>query len=53
MIIFHIDSAGGPLAQSQNLASAIADLDPKKVRTVAFIPKEAPGSAAVVRTRLR
>ncbi len=48
MIIFHIDSAGGPLTQSQNLASAIADLDPKKVRTVAFIPKEATGSAAVV-----
>lgn len=47
-IIFHINSAGGPLAQSQNLAIAIADLDPKKVRTVAFIPKEAIGSAAVI-----
>jgi len=48
MIIFHIDSAGGPLAQSQNLASAIADLDPKKVRTVAYVPKEALGSAALI-----
>jgi len=48
LIIFNIDSAGGPLSQSQNLASAIADLDPKKVRTVAYIPKEAIGSAAVI-----
>ena len=47
-IIFHIDSAGGPLAQSQTLASAIADLDPKTVRTIAYIPKEALGSAVVV-----
>jgi membrane-bound serine protease (ClpP class) len=48
MLIFHIDSAGGQFQQCQNLAIAIADLDPKKVRTVAFIPKEALGSAAVV-----
>jgi membrane-bound serine protease (ClpP class) len=47
-IIFHIDSTGGPLQQSQNLASSIADLDPKKVRTIAYIPKEAIGSAAVI-----
>ncbi len=47
-IIFHIESDGGPLAQSNNLASAIADLDPKKVRTIAYIPKEALGSAVVV-----
>jgi membrane-bound serine protease (ClpP class) len=47
MLIFHIDSAGGPLAQSQNLAGAIAEL-PKSVRTIAFIPKESLGSAAVV-----
>jgi membrane-bound serine protease (ClpP class) len=47
-IIFHIESSGGPLAQSQNLASAIADLDPKTVRTIAYIPKEALGSAVVV-----
>jgi membrane-bound serine protease (ClpP class) len=47
-IIFHIDSTGGPLQQSQNLASSIADLDPKKVRTIAYIPKEAISSAAVI-----
>lgn len=47
-IIFHIESAGGPLSQSQNLASAIADLDSKKIRTIAYIPKEALGSAVVV-----
>jgi membrane-bound serine protease (ClpP class) len=48
LIIFHIDSAGGLLRESQNLASAIADLESKKVRAVAFIPKEALGSAALI-----
>jgi membrane-bound serine protease (ClpP class) len=38
-LIFEIDSPGGDLLQSQNLANAIADLDPKKIRTIAYIPK--------------
>ena len=48
MIIFNIDSAGGPLVQSLALANAIADLDPKRVRTIAYVPKNASGSAALV-----
>jgi membrane-bound serine protease (ClpP class) len=38
-LIFEINSPGGGLLQSQNLANAIADLDPKKMRTIAYIPK--------------
>lgn len=48
MIIFEIDSPGGYLVSSTNLAFAIADLDPKKVRTVAYIPREALSGAAII-----
>jgi membrane-bound serine protease (ClpP class) len=47
-IIFHIDSKGGLLQQSLDLANAIANLDPKKVRTIAFIPNEALSGAAII-----
>jgi len=48
MIIFEIDSLGGLLIQSQNLAFAIADLDPKEVRTVAYVPEKAISGAAII-----
>lgn len=48
LIIFEIDSPGGLLIQSENLAFAISDLDPKQVRTVAFIPKQALSGAAII-----
>jgi len=47
-IIFHIESPGGFLQQSENLASVIAELDPKKVRTIAWIPKQALSGAAII-----
>jgi membrane-bound serine protease (ClpP class) len=49
-LIFEIDSPGGGLLQSQNLANAIADLDPKKIRTIAYIPKgkQALSGAAMI-----
>ena len=43
LLIFEIDSPGGFLLPSENLAFYIADLDPKKVHTVAYIP--GPGEA--------
>jgi len=39
-LIFEIDSPGGALTQSQNLANAIADLADRKIRTIAYIPKD-------------
>jgi membrane-bound serine protease (ClpP class) len=49
-LIFEIDSPGGALTSSQNLANAIADLDPKKVHTIAYIPKgkQALSGAAMI-----
>ncbi len=49
-LIFEIDSPGGGLLQSQNLANVIADLDPKKIRTIAYIPKgkQALSGAAMI-----
>ncbi|MDB5387155.1 MAG: signal peptide peptidase SppA, type [Planctomycetaceae bacterium] len=48
LIIFEIDSPGGRLDVALTLAGNIADLDPKKVRTVAYIPAKATSSAAVI-----
>lgn len=48
LIIFEIDSPGGRLDVALTLAGNIADLDPKKVRTVAYIPQKATSSAAVI-----
>jgi membrane-bound serine protease (ClpP class) len=48
LIIFEIDSPGGHLDVALTLAGNIADLDPKKVRTVAYIPEKATSSAAVI-----
>ena len=43
-----IDSAGGDLEASVRLATAIAQLDANSVRTVAYVPTEASGGAALV-----
>ncbi|MCH7989295.1 MAG: peptidase, partial [Planctomycetes bacterium] len=43
-----IDSPGGYLLASTNLADTIADLDPKKILTVAYIPKMALSGAAII-----
>ena len=48
LLVFEIESGGGYLHSGVNLARAISDLDPKQVRTVAFIPKEALSSAAII-----
>ncbi len=43
-----IDSPGGSPEDSLNLANRLAELDPAQVRTVAFIPHEARGDAALI-----
>lgn len=48
ILIFEIDSPGGLLVQSMNLAQAIAALDPTRVRTVAYVPSMALSGAAIV-----
>jgi membrane-bound ClpP family serine protease len=47
-ICLWIDSPGGTLADSMNLAGFLADLDPASVRTVAYVPSEARSDAALV-----
>lgn len=48
MIIFQIESPGGFMFSGENLANAIADLEDKNVRTIAYIPEEALSMAAVI-----
>jgi len=48
MLIFQIDSPGGELLASTNLARAIADLEDQHVRTVAYVPRQALSGAAIV-----
>ncbi len=43
-----IDSPGGSLQGSIDLANYLASLDPAKVRTVAFVPAEARADAALI-----
>ncbi len=43
-----IDSPGGSLLDSLSIASYLAGLDPARVRTVAYIPNEAYGDAALI-----
>ena len=47
-ICLWIDSAGGSVTDAVELANSLADLDPSKVRTVAYVPNEARSEAAVV-----
>ncbi|HTU25522.1 MAG TPA: hypothetical protein VMF30_09000, partial [Pirellulales bacterium] len=43
-----IESPGGSLVDSVNLANAVAELDPGRVRTVAYVATEAAGEATLV-----
>jgi membrane-bound serine protease (ClpP class) len=47
LLIFDIDSPGGFVQTSEELALAISELDPAKVTTVAWIRREAISGAAV------
>jgi membrane-bound serine protease (ClpP class) len=48
VLIFELDSSGGQLLPSITLAFAIAELDPQRIRTVAYVPEKAFSGAAVV-----
>jgi membrane-bound serine protease (ClpP class) len=48
LLCLRIDSAGGAPEQSLVLATWLASLDPADVRTVAYVPREARGDAALV-----
>ena len=48
LIIFEIDSPGGELYASESIANAIADLDPKQCRTVAYVPNQAISGGAMI-----
>lgn len=47
-IVFEIDSPGGLLMASINLAQAIVRLEDHKVRTIAYVPREAISGAAII-----
>ena len=47
-LLLRIDSAGGAPEQSLVLANRLAELDPARVRTVAYVPRQARGDAALV-----
>ena len=47
LLIFDVDSPGGILYSSEAIANTIADLDPKKVTTVAWIEHDAISGAAI------
>ncbi|QDU91395.1 hypothetical protein Pla175_48170 [Pirellulimonas nuda] len=46
-IALRISSAGGDIAAGAELASSLAELDSSQVRTVAYVPREALGPAAL------
>ena len=48
LVCLWIDSPGGAPEQSLALAATLAALDPAEVRTVAYVPREARGDAALV-----
>jgi membrane-bound ClpP family serine protease len=43
-----LDSPGGSLSDSMNLANFLAEFDRSKVRTVAYVPNEARADAAII-----
>jgi membrane-bound serine protease (ClpP class) len=43
-----IDSAGGELEECRRLAQKLADLNPDEVQTVAYVPVDAGGGAALI-----
>lgn len=48
LLVFEIDSPGGELLASINLAQTVADLDARKIRTVAYVPRQALSGAAII-----
>jgi membrane-bound serine protease (ClpP class) len=48
LLIFEIDSPGGELLASTNLAKSIAELESRRIRTVAYVPRQAISGAAIV-----
>jgi membrane-bound serine protease (ClpP class) len=48
LIIFEIDSPGGMLEPSLEIAHTIADLDSKTIRTIAYVPRMALSGAAII-----
>lgn len=48
LIIFEITSPGGYLVSSESLATRIRELDPKKIKTIAYIPRQALSGATIV-----
>lgn len=48
ILILEIDSPGGQLLASLNLANLLADLNPQEVRTIAYVPKMALSGAAII-----
>ena len=48
LVILEIESPGGLLLSSLQLAAHIASLDAKKVRTVVYVPKQALSGAAII-----
>lgn len=48
VIVFEIDSPGGRLDSSLNLAEAIMNLEEHKIRTIAYVPREAISGAAII-----
>jgi membrane-bound serine protease (ClpP class) len=48
LLIIDIDSPGGYLDSSVNIANTLAELDPKKVETVAWVHERALSGAAIV-----
>ena len=47
-IVFEIDSPGGLMMSSVNLAQTIARLEDHKVRTIAYVPRAAISGAAII-----
>jgi membrane-bound ClpP family serine protease len=47
-LVVRIDSPGGNASESQQLANYLAALDPDRVRSVAYIEKQAKGDAAII-----
>lgn len=48
LIIFWIDSDGGAVSESLALAGAIADIDSRKCRTIAYVNERARGDALLI-----
>jgi len=48
LVCLQIDSPGGSLTDSLELANFLAELDPQRVRTVAYIPEQASADATAI-----